>query len=80
MRMNPEIAQNVREFLVELEELTARTGIVVGSLSEDLAPVLELQTDSDVVVALMVKYDPDTGAYDAEEPDVLDPKIAVASE
>lgn len=78
--MNPEIAHNVREFLVGLEELTAQTGVVISGLTEEFAPVLELQTDADVVVARMVAFEHETGAYRSEEPSVIDAKIAVTDD
>jgi hypothetical protein len=72
--LRPEIRENLKEFLRDLSELTARTGITVGQLLPGLGPWLETAVGQHTVAASL-RYNAEESVYECDE--VVNPEPEV---
>lgn len=72
--MNPAIRESLNEFVRDLAELTARTGIKVGDILPGMGPYLDTVT-GEHTVAKNLRYNEEEAVYETEEAVNLAPEV-----
>lgn len=72
--LRPEIRENLNEFLRDLSELTARTGIKVGEILPGTGSYLDTVT-GEHTVAKNLRYNEAEAVYETDEVENLEPEV-----
>lgn len=72
--LRPEVRDNLAEFLRDLAELTARTGIKVGEILPGTGSYLDTVT-GEHTVAKNLRYNEAEAVYETDEVEYLEPEV-----